>query len=87
MAYLKMAEKKGVITGKYLRIYMVDSESDLTDLPDDTAPGSLAHTQGYVDRWEYGGDGSWTRISNAGGSADLQYLFGSDNGLPYIQEV
>lgn len=89
MGYLVMFEKPGVINGKYVRKYMVESESDLSNLPSDTSPGSIAYTQGYVDRWEFGINGEWTRISNVGGggSADLDYIFGSDSGLPYIQEV
>lgn len=59
----------------------------MANLPDDTSPGSIAHTEGFVDQWEYGMDGTWTRIVQSSGASDLQYIFGSDSGLPYIQEV
>ena len=87
MSYLTMYEKQGVVNGKYLRKYLVDSESDLANLPNDTSPGSIAHTNGFVSQWEYGMDGTWTRIAQSSGASDLQYIFGSDSGLPYIQEV
>ena len=87
MPYLTMYEKQGVVNGKYLMKYLVGSESDLANLPDDTSPGSIAHTEGFVDQWEYGMDGTWTRIVQSSGASDLQYIFGSDSGLPYIQEV
>lgn len=87
MAFTLIAEKQ--VGSGFIRRYLVDSESDLAILPKDTAPASVAHTSGYVDNWEKGHDGSWTRISNGGGGggADIDWLFGSDNGYPYIQEV
>ena len=74
MSYLTMYEKQGVVNGKYLRKYLVDSESDLANLPNDTSPGSIAHTNGFVSQWEYGMDGTWTRVVQSEVSLDLQYF-------------
>ena len=86
MAYIELFERKGVAANMYLRKFLVSSESDLASLPKDCAPGSVVHTSGYVNRWELGIDGVWTKIPE-GSSVDVSYMLDSDDGLPYIQEV
>lgn len=39
---------------------MVSSESDLSALTEQLAPGSIAYTAGNVNRWQLGLDGTWT---------------------------
>lgn len=41
---------------------MVDSESDLENIPNTVPPGSLAYTAGYQAMWQKGLDGNWVSI-------------------------
>lgn len=51
MAFVLIAEKRqGGTDAQFVRRYLVDSEADLSKLPKDTAPASVAHTSGYIDR-------------------------------------
>ena len=41
---------------------MIESSSDLTDLPEDAAPGSIAYTAGLSAMYQKGLDGTWVQI-------------------------
>lgn len=42
---------------------MVESESDLANLPDNYLPGSVAFTAGYADMWQLNSSGEWVRFA------------------------
>lgn len=87
--YKILSERMGVVEGAFVRKVLVDEESDLANLPADTAPGSVAHTAGASHVWEMGLDKSWHKVSTGGGGGgsviELDYIIGSDNGLPYVE--
>lgn len=85
-----LTERIGVDENKFVRRILVESETDLTSLPTDTAPSSVAHTVGMGSVWELGLDGTWHESSvgsGGGGIGELDYIIGSDNGLPYVQDA
>lgn len=41
---------------------LVDAESDLADLPEEYAPGSVAYTADLTSMWQKGPDGNWHKI-------------------------
>jgi hypothetical protein len=82
MAYRITYESPGVEANKTKRLFLVDAEADLANLPSDTAPGSVAHTCGYAAVWEKGINGVWQAADK-----ELMYRFGTDNGLPYIEDI
>lgn len=44
------------------RSILVDSESDLASIPEDTAPGSTAYTADMTQMWMLDNSGVWKRI-------------------------
>lgn len=42
--------------------YLVDSENDLTTLPEGLPPGSVAYTADLTGMWQKGPDGNWHKI-------------------------
>lgn len=46
----------------YVSSVLVESQSDLADIPDAVSPGSLAYTAGFTKIWQKGFDGSWTEV-------------------------
>lgn len=64
MGYRVVYESPGVEANKYKRHYLVDAETDLADLPSDTATSSKAHVCGYGLAWEKSNDGTWVPVSN-----------------------
>ncbi len=84
-----LSERSGVTKNAFVRKFLVDDESDLSNLPEDTAPSSVAHTVGLGSVWEKGLDGAWHEMNVSGGGtlAGLDYIIGSDNGKPYVQDA
>ena len=48
------------------REILVDSAADLTSLPDDTAPGSVAYTADFSGMWMKNNAGKWQEIGGGG---------------------
>ena len=46
----------------YVSSILVESQSDLADIPASVAPGSLAYTAGFTKIWQKGFDDSWTEV-------------------------
>ena len=84
-----LTERMGTDENKFVRKILVESESDLANIPTNTAPSSVAHTAGMDSVWELGLDGTWHEINvgSGGGVGGLDYIIGSDNGLPYVQDA
>ena len=45
-----------------LREILIDSAADLGDIPEDTAPGSVAYTPDMTLMFTKGNNGAWSRI-------------------------
>lgn len=84
-----LSERPGIEKNAFVRKILVDGEDDMANLPDNTAPSSVAHTVGMGSVWEMGLDGTWHEMNVSGGGsiAGLDYIIGSDNAYPYIQDA
>lgn len=62
--YKIVSETRGTSTSMGIghREILVSGEADLQDIPEDTLPGSIAHTAGYGKMWEKSLTGTWVEL-------------------------
>ena len=51
-----------LVRNSLIKTVMVTAESDLADLPDDYAPGSIAFLADETGKWRLGADGTWASL-------------------------
>lgn len=62
MAYRVVKSASGVPEDAKKQEILIESSSDLAELPEDLAPGSVAYTASLGDMYMKGIDGNWTQI-------------------------
>lgn len=61
--YIDYVDSDGkLVMNAQTRSVMVTAESDLADLPDIYAPGSVAFTADGAGKWQLGADGTWNSL-------------------------
>ncbi len=62
MAFQIVKSNHGVPEAQEKCDVLIDSASDLTDLPEDLSPGSIAYTANMANMYMKAIDGTWTQI-------------------------
>ena len=62
MAYVVVKSNRGVEESLDKTEFLIDSSSDVSNLPDNAAPGSMAYTASLSDMYMKSASGTWTKI-------------------------